>query len=53
MIHRGVNGGNRFGFIGSSPHPAAYAQVPIAMRETFSDVPGMSANSIFFSRVFV
>jgi hypothetical protein len=25
--------------------------VPIAMRETFSDVPGMSASSMFSSRV--
>jgi hypothetical protein len=28
MSHRGVNGGNLFGFIGSAPHPAAYGPGP-------------------------
>ena len=46
MIQRGVNGRHRFGFVGSPHIQPPIAQVPIAMRETFSDVPGISVTSM-------
>jgi hypothetical protein len=45
VLKRGADRGHRLGFVGSTP------QVPIAMRETLSDVPGISASSTLLSRV--
>jgi len=47
LLDRGADGGNRFRFVGPTHIHPPMAQVPMATRDILSDVPKISASSMF------